>query len=283
MSGESDTLSLLFKIIAIAASSFLASYMTYLFAIKGKIKEIDIEKEKHLNIALSNLLLIWQDLNALKRLFFVIEDKSDDLIFSKKFLSVVILSKKLLSEDKFEELKTSIEELKKYDALTYFRFENIGDNLKEVKSRFILPFLEMDDIENIISGIGKGTGKLFDNYLKDYEEYIFSVAKSINKKIKNKISDLLQDLKNDDPVSVVNELNINYYQLMLSLLYDESDKPSYEEFLEIVKTEEYKNMIELHMVAFENNGIASILEIVSEKPDISIEEAIRKYNEKLAK
>jgi len=282
MNGENNSVELIFKIAAVA-SPFLASYMTYLFAIKSKVKDIDIEKEKHLNIALSNLLQIWQDLNTLKRLFFVIEDKSDDLIFSKKFLSIVILSKKLLSEEKFEELHTSVAEIKKYDALTYFRFENIGENLNEVKSRFIHPFLEMDNIEDIINGIGPGTGKIFDNYMEDYEEYIFNVAKSISKKLKNKVSDIIQDLKNDDPVSVVNELNINYYQLMLSLLYGESDKPSYEEFLEIVKTEEYKKVMELHMVAFENNGMSSILEIISEKPDISIEEAIKKYNEKLGK
>lgn len=275
---NNNSVNILLQVFAIIAP-FIAAYLTYLFAIKSKIKDIDIEKEKHLNIALSCLLLIWNDLTRLRTLIYIIKDKSDDLIFSKKFLSMIILNEDLLNDESFRELKNSIEGIRKYDALTYFRLEDVGEHLNKVKTKFILPFLEFENIDEHLIDIGAGI--IIEDSIKDYESHIKEVASLIGKKITNQISSMIHNSNKNDEKSVINEMNINYYQFILSIIPEGEEKPSYDEFLKISKTEEYQKMFDLQIDIFKNNGMSNLLSILSEFPDISIDEAIKMYNNRI--
>lgn len=270
----------IFQVITII-SPFIASYLTYLFVVKSKIKDVDIEKERHLHTTLSFLLMIWHDLRTLKSLIYVLRDKSENLIFPKKIFSVFVLGKNLLSEDKFKGLKESIEGIKKYDAITYFYLEGAGEDLNEIKTKYIFPFLEIDNIDDYL--IEVSAGRFIDDAIENYEGYIVDVASLINNKTKKKVKLKIIDSKKEDRTSIINELNINYYQYMLSIIPEGTKKPSYDEFLEEFKTEEFQKIIELQIDVFKNNGLSNLLKVVSENPNIPIEEGIAMYNQSIKK
>ncbi|RZN80606.1 MAG: hypothetical protein EVB11_11515 [Winogradskyella sp.] len=258
-------------------SPFLASFLTYKFAIKSKFKDVDIEKERHLHTTLSYLLTIWHDLKTLKSLTYILKDKSEDLLFPKRLFSEIILNEKLLNQDKFDGLKHSIEGVKKYDAITYFHLEGFGENLKDIKTRFIFPFLKVENIKDSLIDIS--AGKLIDQSIEEYEAVIIKIASLINNRTKKILINKITDSKKEDAKSVINELNINYYQNIMSGIPENEVRPSYDEILKEFKPEELQKISELQIDIFKNNGMQKILKIVSENPDISVEEMITLYNQ----
>ena len=105
------------KTVGTIASPFVASYLTYIFAIKGKQKDTDIVKRNELNNVLSHLLVVW---NYLTRLDDMCKLKYDDTIvlpIPKDYFSFILLKSGTLNDNSFQELEESIKTLKKQNLL----------------------------------------------------------------------------------------------------------------------------------------------------------------------
>lgn len=262
-----DTLEKIFTLL----SPFISAYLVYLFAIKGRRKDIDIQKEKDLNVILSNLLLVWHYLTRIETLIEILKSDDSKSIVPKKYFSMIVLKAGLLNDKCFLDLDTSIEVIKKYDPILFFKLEGIGKTFDSIRKKFILPFLKNPN--NKPEFIDATAGLLLNETLKDLEEYLETVAKKINrdtlKRVRTYISDHLNSIDND----FVEEMNEKFYELIIQILPDSlGEKPSFEQFLEIAKTNEFKTVIEIPLELIANDTFEGFIDIISSNPDISIED-----------
>lgn len=123
-------------------SPVIASFLTYFIVVKGKKKDVDIEKTKKLNIVISDLLDVWSYLGKLENLSNL---NKTDLPIPFKILPRVLLNYKSLNEKSFKDLKNSISLLKEYDPITYYELSGLGYRFDEIKTNFILPFLNVQN------------------------------------------------------------------------------------------------------------------------------------------
>ena len=264
-------------LITTTVSPFLAAYLTYYFSVKGKRKEIGIEREKHLNTVLSNLLIVWYDLIKLKSLLLVITDDRDDSIFPKKFYSIQMLNSGLNDNILFDDLENAIKLLKQYDAITYFKLQGVGHNLMKIRQDYIMPYIETPDLDSNLVKIGAGT--LLDDCIKDYHQYILNISHEIGNKMKNKANDIVNAKSNFDKEDIINELNINYYQFILNIIPEGEEKPSYDEFLKFSKSEDYIKMLEIQLEIIKKGNMSEFLTLISENPNISPDDILLKQNQ----
>jgi len=252
-------------------SPFLSAYLVYLFAIKGKRKETDFQKEKDLNIILSNLLLVWHYLTRIEILIEILKSDGAKSIVPKKYFPMIVLKAGFLNDKCFLELDNSIEVIRKYDPILFFKLEGIGKTFDSVRKKFILPFLKFPN--NKPEFIDATAGLLLNETLKDLEEYLETVAKKIDrdtmKRVRTYVSDHLNSINND----FIEEMNEKFYEIIIQILPDSlGAKPTYEQFVELAKTNEFKMSIEIPLEIIANNTIEGFIDIISGNPDISIEE-----------
>ena len=257
---------MIFKILALV-SPFVASGLTYFFAIRIKKKEIDLEKVKELNTVLSNLLNVWYYLKRLKSLANLLGDKENSSIIPLKYLSAIALQNGVLNEGCFNELESSILLLKKYAPITYFKIEGVGRNIEQVRVNFLLPVIknttalpeELLDIteQNLTEIIG------------DIEDHLSTIGEQLGNKTVKDIMGFLKYHGDEGLSQTIDELNLRYYETMKPMV---PSGTSFTEFKELTKTAEYQEIIGIQMKIVQQGLLQEFFDMMSDNPDVSIEE-----------
>lgn len=256
-----------FKTIITIASPFIASYLTYLYAIKGKQKESDQLKRDELNTVLSHLLVVW---NYLTRIELTCRLKFDDdikLPIPKEYLPIVLLKSGILSDNSFEELESSIKNLKKHDPISFYELEGIGRKLDYLKKTFIVPFVK-----------GKSNSEfnktLSDKYLKiaieEIEDFINSISKSIGKAVRIKSSEKLKRNIENDIENIKTEIMQQYYDLFIVLSPDKNI--TFDQFSSEIEKPEIQDLMERQFEMIKSIDIENVMESIANNPNISIEQ-----------
>jgi hypothetical protein len=257
--------------IFILLSPFLSAFLVYFFAIKGKRKETDIQKEKELNTILSNLLSVWFYLTRIETVIKLLREENTKSIVPKKYFPFIIFKGGFLNDKCFFELDNSIEVIKKYDPLLFFKLEGLGNSYDIVRKKFILPFLKNPN--NKPEFIDSTAGLFLNETLDELEGYMETVAKHINRdtlmKVRTYINDHLDSIDND----LVEEINEKFYDLIFQMMPDSlGEKPTFEQFVELSKTNEFKMAMEIPLELIANDTLEGFIELISENPNISIEQ-----------
>lgn len=258
-----------FKIFTIIAP-FIAAILTYFFSIRGKRKEVDLEKEKELNTVLANLLNVWDHLTRFESVIEIISEETRKSLLPKEFLPALILKSNFLNDSSFNELDRSIELLKKYDPITYYLLDGVGKDLSYIRQKILIPFFKMSNLSG--NKISIGTSKILDEALNDIEDNLVLVAENLGRKMKKRISLFINDYLEKDTDAVLNELDQKYYEMMMNFIPDEIDKPTFEQFKTISDTEEFQQIKQVQLKVALQDSLEHVLEIFSEHPNISIQE-----------
>ncbi|WP_028375350.1 hypothetical protein [Leeuwenhoekiella sp. MAR_2009_132] len=248
--------------------------MTYFLGIKSKRKDIDIEKEKELNTILSNLLNVWHYLTKLESLSRIFSDDKIETILPKKYLPGLILNTEFINDDCFKDLDEANNQLKKYDPITYYQLEGVGKRLDSLRKQFLLPFFKTPNFEDQV--LNTGSEVLIDEILKDIEEYLRIVAKQISKKTAKEINNYIDVYLQKDFTEVLREIDKKYYEIFISLIPKNEYVPNFKDFMELSKTSDFKEMIEVQMKVFFSGGTEEAINLFKENPNISIDEYIDK-------
>lgn len=117
-----------------------------------------------------------------------------------------------------------------------------------------------------------GTKTILNETLKDIEEYLEIVAKQINRKTTKEIREFIDTYLEKNTVKTLEELDQKYYEMMIELLPKNENKLTFEEFKELSKTDEFKQMQQMQMKVALDGTLEDALEIIANNPDISTEE-----------
>jgi hypothetical protein len=263
-------------------SPFIAAYLIYLLGIKGKKKDLDLQKEKELNVVLSNLLLVWHFLTRIETVIDILNSNNTKSIVPKKYFPTIVLKTGLLNDQCFQDLDNSVDILKKYDPILFFKLEGLGNSLNTIRKRFIMPFLKNPETQPELINVGAGT--ILNETLNDLEEHLQNVATRINADTLAQIRTFIHNHRNLNKQDMVDEMNERYYELAIQLMPDNvGEKPTLEQFIELVNIEEFKNVFEMPFDLVANGTLEEFLDIVAEKPDISIENAHLELNRRQLK
>lgn len=249
--------------------TLLSAYLVYFFTVKSKKKEIDIEKEKELNIVLSNLLLAWENIYKVKSIINLLKKPNSHSIIPTKYLPVIMLQNGFLNDRCFQELDNSIDVLKKYDPILFYKIENIGSTHNKILNNFFLPYLKNPDVTFEHFNHNK-----INEMLIDIEDCIKIVTKQLSKKVISQVNNYIYNKRVLDNNEFINELNRFYYERIIQVIpNDVEPKPTLNEFIEFSQTEEFQEFQEKGFKILINNSIEDIINIASNNPDMSIEEA----------
>lgn len=250
-------------------SPVIASFLTYFIAVKGKKKDVDIEKVKKLNIVISNLLDVWNYLGKLENLS---DLNKTNLPIPFKILPRILLNSKSLNEKSFKDLENSISLLKEYDPITYYELSGLGHRFDEIKTNFILPFLNAKNQSEL-------NRKISDTYIKDtikdIEEYLLSVSKHLGYKTSKRIKKKINESLKNNIEETRKELIESYYDFIMTLVPENEQKPTLEEFEKELNSPESKAILEEQMELFTNIDLGQIMSVVAENPYASVEEVKR--------
>jgi hypothetical protein len=260
-----------FKIFALL-SPFIAASLTYFLGIKGKNKDIDIEKEKELNTILANLLTVWHYLTRLQALGEIMSNNKIESIFPKEFLPAIILNTGILNDECFRKLDESNEQLKKYDPITYYRLEGTGNSYDSLRKKYIMPFFNNLKLGQELKR--SGTQGLLNETVKDIEEFLEVVSQQINKKTAKKIKEFIETNSSKETAITLEKLDQQYYEMMMNTIPDGELRPNFKEFKEACKTDESQKMLQRQMKILIDGKVNDALEILGENPEISMEELL---------
>lgn len=256
-----------FKTIITIASPFIASYLTYLYAIKGKQKETDQLKRDELNTVLSHLLVVWNFLTRIELTCKLKFDNDIKLPIPKEYLPIILLKSGILSDSSFEELENSIKNLKKHDPISFYELEGVGRKLDYLKKAFIVPFVKGKSN----SGFNK---TLLDKYLKiaieETEDFINSISKSISKDVRLKSSGKLKRNIEKDIENIKKELMQQYYDLFITL--SPYKDITYNQFTSEIEKPEIQDLMERQFEMIKGIDIENVMESIANNPNISIEQ-----------
>jgi len=249
-------------------SPIIASFLTYFIAVKGKKKDVDIEKVKKLNIIISNLLDVWNYLGKLENLS---DLKKVDLPIPFKIIPHILLNSKSFNDKSFKELENSISLLKEYDPVTYFELSGIGNRFDEIKNNFILPFLNTQNQNDLNKKISEAYIK---ETITEIEEYLISISKHLGYKTSKRIKKKINIHIESNIEETKKDLIENYYNFMMALIPENQEKPTLEEFEKELNSPETKDMLNNQMEILTNINVdlRQIMNIVAENPYISVEE-----------
>jgi len=267
---KEEMLGLSIELIKIIISSMLGASIIYWFSIKGKKQDVDFQKNKELNIVLSNMLDTWHYLNKINELLKFQEDSNTDSIYPMKYLPLIVLKSGNLNDSCFGELEKSIVTLKQYDPLAYHNLEGIGRKFGHIKSNFILPFLTTKYKHNNVSKIISRT--FLDNLLKDIEEHLTETAKLISRETLHKIEKKIEINFEKDFDKVKEDLNNWFYDFVCLALPEGHKMPTKEELKAEMNNQEVQDQMLTHFESIANSNITLLCHVVTENPAISIEE-----------
>ncbi len=255
----------------------VGAFLAYWFGMRGKKVDVDIQKNRELNIVLSNMLNAWQYLNKLDELLKLSEDKTNSLIFPKQYLPFIVLKSGTLNDKCFLELEESIDKLKEYDPISYFELEGIGKKFDFIRTNYIIPFLKSSKNKN--QSFEMLNRSFLDKLLNDIEEYMRRTSKLISKKTFNETSKLIENNISNSIEKIKEDYNFDYYELILSIIPDESNKPTFEEFKVEFSTIEMKEQMEREFALIMEKGFENVVKAMAENNFLTIEELEQKLNE----
>jgi len=247
-------------------SPIIASFLTYFIAVKGKNKDVDIEKIKRLNIVISNLLDVWNYLGKLENFS---DLKKSDLPIPFKIIPHILLSSKSLNDKSFKELEGSISLLKEYDPVTYYELSGIGNRFNEIKNNFIMPFLKAQNQNDLNKKISE---TYINDTIKEIEEYLTSISKHLGYRTSKRIKKKIKRHLYTNVEETKKELVENYYNFMMTLIPKDQDKPTLEEFEKELNSLETKAVFEGGLSLLANVDLEQLMKIVAENPYISVDE-----------
>ncbi len=259
-------------ILTIVIAPIITVGLTYLFTIRGRKKEIDLDKKKELNTVLSNLILVWDHLILIQSLVLFFSKEEDGLI-TKEFLVYLLLKKKQFKDSCFEELDESINRLKAYDPVCFYRMEGIGQKSKIMQQEFILPFLQDSKLtpEMIKMGAEYPTESLITEIEEDMKYLAEQIDPSSKKKIGTIVSKRSESVKKRF-ADMDNETKEVLKEIILRNIPEDQEKPSESELLEYMKSKELSDYLRLQFSAIQNDVFNQYLAELGENPNLTLEE-----------
>ena len=251
-------------------SPILLIVIGYYLGNRGKKVDVDIQKIKELNVVLSNMLDTWYYLNKLSELLHFQDEKNNNLIFPKEYLPFISLRSGVLNDSCFVELEESITSLKQYDPIIYFELEGIGKKFDFIRTNYIMPFLKSSQKGNLQST--KISRVFLDNLLNDIEQNLRETAKQISKKTYQKIEDKIEISFNNYKEKLKEDYNYEYYEIILSILPDNVEKPSFEKFMSDLKDPEIQQEMSKQFDLIAKKGMDKVISLMIENPDLSMDE-----------
>lgn len=255
------------KTTASLLSPFVASYLTYLFAIKGKKKSINLEKTKELNNVLAHLLNVFHYLTRLENFSRIKFDDSIALPFPKDYFTFILLKSGLLKDDNFDELEYAVEKLKEYDPISYFELEGQSRKLDFIQKGFILPFLKSKTNSEVNKTY---TEKYLHRIISDVEDYIIQISKLIDKSTLKRSKAKLNRNVDNEIKEIINEILEESYEI--HLMQNQGTLISYEQFINEMQKPEHQEMIQQQFELIEHIDIDKIIEIVADDPNMPLEQ-----------
>ncbi|MBT1695905.1 hypothetical protein KK083_03390 [Fulvivirgaceae bacterium PWU4] len=256
------------KISITVISPFIASYLTYSYAIKGKLKEVSFHKRQELNIILSHLLLVYHHLIKLKDLVSIRNSGDDELIIPKEFIPLFAVKCGFLNHDCFKNLEKSIENLNKYDPITYYELEGIGKRFDYVVEKILIPFIGSKSHSNVGDKLALVN---LDKIIVEIVSTINAVSPLIDKEtVKRSKQKLFKPGEEHD--SLKNEINQWVYELIIDLMPKRERMPTFDEFLKEASNPEVKAVLNSQVKVLMDNEFESLIKMVAENPDLSFEE-----------
>ena len=258
-------------------SPFIAAFLTYILLIKGKKKDIDLEGKKELNTIISNLLNIWHYLTRIDSVIGIISEKEMKTLYPKRYLPNILLNTGLLKDGCFREFEESNNLLKKYDPITYYRLEGLGQGQEVLNKNYIMPFFSNSKLDiEVISA----SRPLLKRMLSDVEDGLYIVAERISKNMVKEVKSFILKNSKIDTKESIEELDLTYYEMMMDVLPKEIEIPSFEEFKNLIENdEEFRKIQEVQMEIALGNGLNEYLDIISRNPNISMEDLSKEISE----
>lgn len=268
---------LLDEIYKYISGPIIGAFLAYWFGIRGKRVDVDLQKTRELNIVLSNMLNSWQYLKKIDQLLKLSHDKSDVLLFPREYFPVIALKSGTLNDKCFEDLENSVDRLKEFDPITYFKLEGIGKRFDFIRTNYILPFLKSPKSGNKPFEILNRT--FLDQLLNDIEEYLRVTSKLISKNTYEKTFKLIENNSYINIREMIDEYNFEFYELTLSLVSDDQPKPTFEKFKEEIAKDEVKNQLNRQLTLIMEKGLKSIVEIIAENEFATVDEIEQKLSD----
>ena len=248
-------------------SPFIAAGLTYFFNIKTHKKVTDLEKEKCLNETLSNLLDSIHYLGIISSLFELLAKEKDDMVLPVHTLPSIMLKSGMLNDQCFYDLDKSIANLKKHDSLVYFKISGIGNEFLSLKKMYILPYLENPNLDKNFFKVGPN--KLIDKLKIDLNQNSEFIAKEFNRNKRRKINKYLTSLSVVSADEIVEKLEVEHYNSIISLIPDNEQKPSFEEYKQASKSEDFKKSFKIQEDILKKDNLQDFLKEISETKDLS--------------
>lgn len=210
---------------------------------------------------------VWHYLTRLKSISEIVSTKNETSIFLKEYLPAIVLKMDFINDNCFEELDKSSCMLKKYDPIVYYKLDGVGKNINSLRKQFIMPFFKNPKLNSEL--FTAGTNTLLEEILKDIEENLKMVSEEISKKTTIKIEEFIQDYSNKETKNILLELDKQYYEIMAPLITENGIKPTFEEFKELSKTSEFKEIQQVQMKILNDGTLSEALDLISKNPNIS--------------
>jgi hypothetical protein len=265
MSLDSETL----KIAIAAFGPILASYLTYRFAIKGKVKDIDLQRTKELNLVLSNSLLVWNYLEKFRKVL-ALKRPEVKLSIPKKILPYVLLKTDMLNDTCFKDLERSIENLNKYDPFTYFRLEGIGKKFDYMREKLIVPFVKNP---NANEATDKLSEQYLDKLIDEIRDTIIDVSKLLGKSVSEKAEKALAIDDQESLEELIEEIDNVYYDVIVYSLPPGFTLPPTENLREFIASNpQIKEGLDRQFDLLLKFDFNHLIEIVAKNPSITLGE-----------
>jgi hypothetical protein len=273
-----EEVSLLEQIYKYISGPIIGAFLAYWFGIRGKKIDVDLQKNKELNIVLSNMLNTWQYLNKIDEILKLSQDKTDSLVFPKEYLPYLVLKSGTLNDKCFDDLEKSIDNLKEYDPISYFELEGIGNKFDFIRTNYIVPFIKSSKNKN--QSFEKINRTFLDTLLNKIEEKLRRTSKQISKKTYEETCLLIEENLLLSSKQIIDEYNFEYYELILTLIDDEIPKPTFEEFKEEFGKDDVKKQMDKELQIIMENGLEKVIEIMLDNDFSTIEELEHKINQR---
>lgn len=257
------------SILTIVASSYAAFH----FGMRGKRREIDLSKNKELNVVLSNLLLVWEYLTALENLLKIMKQPHEKSIIPLKYYPAIIKNMGKLNELCFTEFEASVALLKQYDPVIYFEIQGFGRSSDDFLKKFINPVLFSSEIDSSMV-VATVEMPLID-IIERCEDLLELVAKLQSSQILADVRDFISSHRERDFEAILESSNNDYFQYFLRCFPDFAEmNPTIDDFIEFARSEEYKEVVDVQMFILVHGLMQEYIDLFQLNPEISPSEML---------
>jgi hypothetical protein len=252
--------------------SSIGAALAYWFGIRGKNTDISIQRNKELNIILSNMLTVWHYFAKLNQLTDLPKEQKARMVFPLALLPVVVANSNAFDEAAFDELEKSLQNLKQYDPLAFHHLEGIGRRFRILKDDFVAPTLKSQQLERSGHILGMFRKSILSKTTQEFEKHLVHVAKLISKRVEKEVN---AELAKNSPQAVeelIEEYNQEFYEMITSIMPEDMAKPDYASFKEELSKPEWHAMMEQQVPLIAKHGFGAFISIVAQNPSITPDE-----------